>query len=217
MTKFEEQAKETIERILEGAEHRKASEQAMRRVARTRREFEDEMRATVLNTEDEARQGELKAGRPRIVEGARVRLKGVREPARVRRMLGHDLIEVEAGFLKMQVPEEDVLELLPDGEETSRLPKNVSFQQGPQWNVLAREINVIGKRAEEACEEVDKFLDGAALASVQRVRIVHGHGMGVLKKAIAELLAKSPYVTKFYQAPQSEGGAGATIAELKES
>jgi DNA mismatch repair protein MutS2 len=48
------------------------------------------------------------------------------------------------------------------------------------------------------------------------VRIVHGHGMGVLKKAIAELLAKSPYVAKFYQAPQSEGGAGATIAELKE-
>jgi DNA mismatch repair protein MutS2 len=51
---------------------------------------------------------------------------------------------------------------------------------------------------------------------VNRVRIVHGHGMGILKKAIAELLAAHPSVAKFYAAPQSEGGAGATIAELKE-
>jgi DNA mismatch repair protein MutS2 len=47
------------------------------------------------------------------------------------------------------------------------------------------------------------------------VRIVHGHGMGVLKRAVADLLSKSPHVQKFYQASQGEGGAGATVAELK--
>jgi DNA mismatch repair protein MutS2 len=81
--------------------------------------------------------------------------------------------------------------------------------------VSSREINVIGRRAEEACAEVDKFLDHAVLASVDRVRIVHGHGMGVLRKAIAELLAASPHVDKFYPASPSEGGTGATIAELR--
>jgi DNA mismatch repair protein MutS2 len=40
--------------------------------------------------------------------------------------------------------------------------------------------------------------------------------MGILKKAIAELLAKHPHVAQFYQAPQQEGGAGATIVELRE-
>jgi len=55
----------------------------------------------------------------------------------------------------------------------------------------------------------------AALAQVARVRIVHGHGMGVLKKAVADLLGKSPHVEKFYLAPPREGGAGATIVELK--
>ena len=58
-------------------------------------------------------------------------------------------------------------------------------------------------------------LDHAALASVDRVRIVHGHGMGILKKAVANLLAKSPHVEKFYPASPQEGGAGATIAQLR--
>ena len=79
-----------------------------------------------------------------------------------------------------------------------------------------KELNLIGRRAEEAVEELDKFLDSAALASVNRVRIVHGHGMGVLKRAVSDFLAASPHISRFYQAPQSEGGAGATIAELRE-
>ena len=62
---------------------------------------------------------------------------------------------------------------------------------------------------------MDKFLDSAALANVDRVRIVHGHGMGILKRAISELLTQNPHVEKFYPAGQSEGGTGATIVELK--
>ena len=92
---------------------------------------------------------------------------------------------------------------------------SVSFRQGPEFAVSVREINLIGHRAEEACESVDKFLDTAALAQAERVRIVHGHGMGILRKAIAELLARNPHVAKFYAARPEEGGTGATIVELK--
>ncbi len=59
------------------------------------------------------------------------------------------------------------------------------------------------------------MLDSAALAQVDRIRIVHGHGMGILKRAIADLLKHNPHVEKFYVAPPEEGGAGATIVELK--
>ncbi len=213
MEKFESEAREIIQKIAAGADQRKAAEQAMRRVAKARREFQEEFQATVLATRDESRQGEL--ARPRVEPGARVRLKGIREPARVRRKLSGDLIEVEAGFMKLQVPLDDVLEVLPAAEEPSRLPKNVTFEAGPSWDISSREINVIGKTADEACADVDKFLDTASLASVDRVRIVHGHGMGILRKAIAELLTNHPHVEKSYAAPQSEGGTGATIAELK--
>ena len=62
---------------------------------------------------------------------------------------------------------------------------------------------------------MDKLLDSAALAQVDRIRIIHGHGMGILKKAIAGLLANHPHVEKFYAAAPEEGGSGATIVELK--
>ena len=75
---------------------------------------------------------------------------------------------------------------------------------------------MIGQRAEEARDHVDEFLDRAVMATASRVRIVHGHGMGILKKVIAELLSHHPHVARFYAATQQEGGAGATIVELRE-
>jgi len=210
IAEFEARARETIDRIAASSEQRKAGEQALRRVAETRREFREQVQEKVLvNTP---------AAKPALAieEGSRVRLKGVREPARVKRKISGDRFEVEAGFMKMQVSIEDVEEVLPAAADTNRLPRNVSFQSsGPKWDVSYREINIIGKRAEEACEEVDKFLDSAAVASIDRIRIVHGHGMGILKRAVAELLAANPHVEKFYPASPSEGGAGATVVELK--
>jgi DNA mismatch repair protein MutS2 len=207
--RFETSARETIDSIYKTAEQKKSAEQAMRRAAKTRREFHEEVQAAVAPK----REG---APAPKAIsEGDRVRLKNVREPAAVLRLMSDGIIEVQAGFMKMQVGLDEVVEVLPAAPSRSGLPKNVSFQAGPTWNVTYRELNVIGQRAEEACDQVDKFLDSAAMASIDRVRIVHGHGMGILKKAIADLLKTNPHVEKFYPAPQSEGGAGATIVELK--
>jgi DNA mismatch repair protein MutS2 len=206
---FETDSRETIRKIAESGEQRKAAEQAERRIAKTKREFEDKARPAVF--------GESAAAKPSLVveEGSRVRLKGVREPARVRRKLGPGLLEVDAGLMKMQVSTDDIEEVLPALKEGAYLPGNVSFQPGPRWDTSYREINVIGQRAEEAREKVDKFLDSASMASVDRVRIVHGHGMGVLRKVIAELLTTHPQVEKFYPASPAEGGTGATVVELK--
>ncbi len=210
LAEFEAQSHELIQNVLAGAEQRKAAEQAERRVAKAKREFEEKARAAVF--------GEAPVQEQRvtlIAEGDRVRLKGVREPARVRRKLSGGLLEVEAGLMRMKVTTDDVEEVLPSASDNTRLPKNVSYEAGPRWDVSYREVNVIGKRAEEAREEVDKFLDSAAMASVDRVRIVHGHGMGILRRVIGELLATNPHVEKYYPATPAEGGTGATVVELK--
>jgi DNA mismatch repair protein MutS2 len=78
------------------------------------------------------------------------------------------------------------------------------------------EINVIGQTTDEATDAVDKFLDEASLASLSQVRIVHGHGTGALRRAIAELLTDHPHVARFAAAPQDQGGTGATVVELKQ-
>jgi DNA mismatch repair protein MutS2 len=212
LERFEAQAKEAIEKIAAMPERRKAAASAMRQVGKLKRELREEVETTVLATQDESRQGQL--ARPRIIEGARVRVKGVREPARVRRLLAGDLIEVEAGFMKLQVPADEIQEVLPSGETAAR-PRQVSFDAAPLTSGAVREINVIGQHVDDALAQVEKFLDNATLADASRLRIVHGHGMGVLRRAIGELLAKHPEVEKFYPAEQNEGGAGATIVELK--
>ncbi len=76
-------------------------------------------------------------------------------------------------------------------------------------------INVIGQRVDEAVEVVDKFLDEAALKNLSQVRIIHGHGTGALRRAIGELLKGHPHVARFSQAPADQGGAGATIVDLR--
>ena len=120
--------------------------------------------------------------------------------------------------MKMQVSAGDIEEVLPDitGPASSKLPKNVRLVSGPQLNPGEQEINVIGEHVEEAIERVERFLDAAVMATAARVRIVHGHGMGILRRAIQDFLKQNPHVEKFYPASQNEGGTGATIAELKD-
>jgi DNA mismatch repair protein MutS2 len=215
LARFEEQAQETIGKIAQSGERRKAEQDAQRRVAKARRELREDFQTTVLETQDDSRQNRIVP--LRIEEGARVRLKDVREPARVRRMLGNGRIEVEAGFLKMQVTVDDVVEVLPEAAAgPGKLPKGVSFLPAPELSPAFQEINVIGQRAEEALDAVDQFLDQAVMATASRVRIVHGYGMGILRKTIHEMLGRHPHVAKFYAAPQQEGGAGATIVEIRE-
>lgn len=206
IAQFEENARRTLEEL-----PTKTAQKAQRKVSQTRREFRERVESEIGRTPEQ----KTAPASAQIAEGVRVRLKGIRQPARVRRKLADGFIEVDAGLMKMQVSLDDIEEILPAAGGEAALPPGVSFQQGPRWDVSYREINLIGRHAEEACEEVDKFLDSAALAQVNRVRIVHGHGMGILRKAVSDLLASNPHVEKFYPASPSEGGTGATIVELK--
>jgi DNA mismatch repair protein MutS2 len=76
------------------------------------------------------------------------------------------------------------------------------------------ELNLIGKTTDEAVDMVDKFLDEAFLNGQTEVRVIHGHGTGALRKAIAELLSDHPHVARFAAAPQDRGGSGATVVQL---
>ena len=76
------------------------------------------------------------------------------------------------------------------------------------------EIDLRGLTAEEALPRVDKHLDSAALAGLPWVRIIHGHGTGVLKRAIREMLSGHPLVTTYEAGQRQEGGEGVTVARL---
>ena len=90
---------------------------------------------------------------------------------------------------------------------------NVDLQ--PREGLLP-ELNVIGSTAEDAVSRVEKFLNESMSTDLLELRIVHGHGTGTLRRAVAEFLRQHPLVERFEPAPQNQGGSGATIAYLKD-
>ena len=81
---------------------------------------------------------------------------------------------------------------------------------------MRTEINLIGRTVDEATDELEKYLDRAFLAGLPRVRVIHGHGAGILRRGVREFLKGHPHVAGIEEAPQNEGGQGATLVELRQ-
>jgi DNA mismatch repair protein MutS2 len=147
----------------------------------------------------------------RLTEGNLVRVLSLSVTGRVTATQGGDA-EVLVGNIKLRRPMSD-LELV----ETApmKLPENVHVNISTK-HLEKNEINVIGRKVDEAVELTDKFLDDAFLAEVRSIRIVHGMGTGALRQAISELLSHHPHVSHFESAPHSEGGRGVTVVTLRE-
>jgi len=95
------------------------------------------------------------------------------------------------------------------------LPSGVTLSTPTKDGVQA-EVKLIGMRVEEATDLLDKFLDDAVLAGHREVRVIHGHGTGRLRTAVAAFLSKHPQVESHHPADAKAGGAGATVAVLRE-
>ena len=100
--------------------------------------------------------------------------------------------------------------------EKLRRSAEAEIHVGAAEDKAQSELNVIGQTTDEAVDAVDKFLDEASLASLSKVRIIHGHGTGALRRAIGALLDGHPHVSRFLPAPPDQGGAGATVVELRQ-
>ena len=80
----------------------------------------------------------------------------------------------------------------------------------------ARGEPTVARQLNEAISRLEKFLDESTVTDQHTIRIVHGHGTGQLRRAIAAFLKTHPLVAHYQLAPQNQGGGGATIVELKE-
>jgi DNA mismatch repair protein MutS2 len=166
------------------------------------------------------------AGKPvapeQLATGQRIAVKNFKQPVVFRRHDGR-MAEIEAGALRMRIPLSDVIAIEVDKSQTAKTDAvapgaqrhgiTVHAQSGDE--PVADEINVIGCTVEEATRRVDKFIDEAALAGKPSVRIIHGHGMGALRRGLGELLSAHPLVESIHHEAEDRGGAAITIAELK--
>jgi DNA mismatch repair protein MutS2 len=223
---FEYRVRENVSAVQDRAAALKLSKDAERRVAKLRREFKEQFNQSVVAHTTGADVGDTNA-RPTLVrqvaEGDTVRLKSLGRNAKVTRKVDDNNFEVEAGVMKMRVPREDIAEVVGrTADPASQSPLSAARARGISVSVAEDdaeatlvEINVIGENVDDATRRVEKFLDRAFLSGATRVRVVHGSGMGILRKALREFLKQHPHVASVSEPPQNEGGAGATVVELR--
>ena len=96
---------------------------------------------------------------------------------------------------------------------SAKVKVNIDLQ--PRAGSLT-EINVIGCTVDEALSRLEKFLDESTVTDQQVLRIIHGHGTGQLRRAVAEFLKGHPLVARFEAAKMEQGGGGVTVVELKD-
>lgn len=148
--------------------------------------------------------------------GSRVRVKALGVIGEVLALHG-DEAELGVGGKRMRVPVGELLALggSPAAASQPRLAPRAHVERAPDAGPSA-EVNVIGLSVDEALPRVDKFLDESALADRHSIRVIHGFGQGTLRKAVAGLLDGHPHVASFRLGDAREGGAGATIVELRD-
>ncbi|MGA2346044.1 MAG: endonuclease MutS2 [Candidatus Sulfotelmatobacter sp.] len=220
---FEYHAREAVSAIQDRAAAQKLSKDAERRIAKLRREFREQFDSTVVAHSTGADHGDPHA-QPQIVkhvsDGDTVKLKSTGRPARIVRKVDDNHFEVEMGAMKMKIARDDIAEVLATSAQAADTPVKAARARGISVSLeneganVPSEINVIGQTVDEASQKVEKFVDHAFLAGLPRVRIVHGSGMGILRKALRQLLKQHPHVASVIEAPQNEGGGGATLVEL---
>ena len=218
---FEYHAREMVNAVQDRAAAQKLSKDAERRISKLRREFREQFDSVIVAHTTGADQGDPHA-QPQLVkhvsEGDTVKLKSVGRPAVVARRIDDDHFEVEIGAMKMKIARDDIAEVLvhsSDSPVKAARARGISVSLESENQSTPSEINVIGRTVDDATREVEKFVDRAFLAGLPRVRVVHGSGMGILRKALRQYLQKHPHVESVTEPPQNEGGGGATVIELR--
>lgn len=218
---FEYRSRETVNAVQERAQALKLSKDAERRIAKMRREFREQFDSTVVAHVTGSDTGDPHAEQhvvKHVSVGDTVRLKSLGRDAKVLRHFDDDTFEVAIGPMKMKVARDDIAEVIARAGANpvaAARARGISVSLSREDESVPTEINVIGQTVDEATREVERFVDRAFLAGAVRLRVVHGSGMGILRKALRQLLQSHPHVASVSEPPQNEGGGGATVVELR--
>ncbi|HTY63266.1 MAG TPA: endonuclease MutS2 [Acidobacteriota bacterium] len=213
---FKEESDRAVRRIKDQAEasrlKKQAAKQAMELHRKSVKMRTDADASSVAQGSADPQQAAPPSPSEEIAEGDRVRIQSLGREGIVEYI--HDAsCVVMVGPLRYHAEPEDLIKIGGRDKPTPVSPAHSLVSAGE--DEIISELKVIGLTADEALDRVDKFLDQAYMAGVENVRIIHGHGKGILRKAIGKFLAEHPQVERFSLAPLDQGGGGATIVELR--
>jgi len=117
---------------------------------------------------------------------------------------------VQMGIIKMKIAVED-LSPIAEAQEA----KQQVIVKSARASHVSSELDLRGKRYEEAMKDLELYLDAAILANYPRVTIIHGRGTGTIQQGVHKVLRSHRSVASFEFAPMNTGGNGATIVTFK--
>jgi len=223
--RFDENVGRVVEAVKERELRASLEKSSRRKMQEARSEAREELNAAMVQTISDSQADFGVSGgitetvsADRLQAGMRIRVRGFNKPVIFRRVDGSSA-EIEAGPLRMKVGLEEIVGIESAGAKKPAVPigsrLDVTVTTQPGLAATSNEINVIGMTVEQASELVDKFLDDAALAHKPRVRIIHGHGTGALRKGLATFLTQHPLVQRHGSEADDRGGKAVTVVELR--
>ena len=214
---FEKESRKLLNEVRDKYLSVRARRELEKKGAQLRETVNRELAPVVALQPAESKSGSTAQFSAPILVGSKVQVKRFGQEGTVIAAHGEGQWEVVVGNFKCVV---DAKELNPTGASVpvqDRLAQSASrvTVQINSPELQSNEINLVGCTVDEAIHRVDKFLDSAFLAAISQVRLIHGTGMGVLRRALSEWLSNQPYVDKFHPAESGQGGNGVTVVSLK--
>jgi DNA mismatch repair protein MutS2 len=190
-----------------------ASLNALKKVSKEIEQVEEEQVAPIVPhikvADDGRKKKKVQQTRRKLQVGDTILVKSLDTKGEVVELGKKDVV-VAIGRMQMRAPYEDLefrgRPVQEEPETTPLTPRKVS--------TVPIELDIRGRRVEDGLEELDRYLDGAFLARLPWVRIIHGKGTGKLREAIRKALSSNSHVRSWEEGKDGEGGAGVTVAKM---
>ncbi len=129
--------------------------------------------------------------------------------------LDGELAKVALGRLTIKIPRQELEVIEEKTNSSERSP--IRSQRGDKETLIPFSplLNIRGEEKVFALEKVERFLEDASFYGCKEVKLLHGKGKGILRKAIWDLLTKDKRISEFREGRPEEGGSGVTVVKLK--
>jgi DNA mismatch repair protein MutS2 len=186
---------------------KKELERAVQTSRDAMRKTEDRLYEQSLNRETEGSAPES------VTPGQRVRLLALGQEATVLKATdAKGEVQVQAGVIKMNVPLSDIRPVEQKQKKQATSAKVTIAQDRGS----ALSLDLRGMLVDDACMEIDRFIDNALMTGIHEFFAVHGKGTGALRTGVQAYLKNHPRVKTFRIGAYGEGDAGVTVVTLKE-
>ncbi len=210
-----QEAKGQIKKVLENLNHHKSKENAINSYKKLSQKGSKAAQALAKEFEqvdvkyEELTQEDIKIGAKAII-------KGLDQDVTIESLPDKNgNLQVLVGQLKSTINIKKLAKNLKRQKDIIKKKIIISSSKvSIQRTNMSPKIDLRGYRIDDALNELDLFLDKASMVNLAYVEIVHGHGTGQLRSAIRDYLSDSPYVAKFRQGEDGEGGNGVTFVDL---